>query len=424
MQRLGNAASTTDNPNPVADMPVDEMIDVGAWTTAGAAASPVVVGDEAVTGAPDKVPYGPPSDQGGLGEKMDHDTSAFEVNLADGDSLEDFITTGVNDFYDVFRALDGPDGGGFADGMDPAGQGMDFDDDEFAWLNSPDAFMPLPITGVAGDLGEVAVTATPTGDEEEAGMGPGVGGELVVEGVGGGSPLLAGLAAPEAAAEVAPAADAVVAAMTTLPPVALEEGGTAEVSDSGMSSGGDYTVSLHAPTAHDSGADAGTGGGGGAAYVFAGGAADGAVVVDAVGVGVPAVAVTPTATNITVDFGGGCAGADGGGHDGGLSQKELVRRQKVERYLAKKKRRRWSRASSYQSRQRVANSRPRHKGRFLPLVSEFVPISELKRRQRALFAQQAEEQEGEKQEQSLLPPAASGRDATAQPPDNGGDWTG
>ena len=158
--------------------------------------------------------------------------------------------------------------------------------------------------------------------------------------------------------------------------------------------------------------------------MFAGGAADGAVVVDAVGVGVPAVAVTPTATNITVDFDGGCAGADGGGHDGGLSQKELVRRQKVERYLAKKKRRRWSRASSYQSRQRVANSRPRHKGRFLPLVSEFVPISELKRRQRALFAQQAEEQEGEKQEQSLLPPAASGRDATAQPPDNGGDWTG
>lgn len=419
MQRLGNTANTTDNPSPEEGMPVDELIDVGVprTTTGGAAASPVVVGDQAVTAAPDKVPYGPPSALcGALGEKMDHDLSTFEVNIDNGDSLEDFITSGVNDFYDVFKALDGPDGGGFADGMEGAGQGMEVDDDELAWLNSPDAFMPLPITDVADGLGQVAVTATPTG--EEAGMEPGVGGELVEEGGGGGSSLLAGMAAPEATAEVAPAAAAAVAAMTTVPPVALEGGGTAEVCDSGMSNGGEYTVSPHAPTAYDSGADAG----GGAGYLFAEGAADDAAIVGAVGVGVPAAAVTPTAANMTVNVSGGCAGVVDGGHDRGLSQKELVRRQKVERYLAKKKCRRWSRASSYQSRQRVANSRPRHKGRFLPLVSDFVPISELKRRQRALFAQQAEEQE-EKQA-SPQPLAALGWGASAQSPNDGEDWTG
>ncbi|CAM9601599.1 unnamed protein product [Ectocarpus sp. 13 AM-2016] len=83
---------------------------------------------------------------------------------------------------------------------------------------------------------------------------------------------------------------------------------------------------------------------------------------------------------------------DGGDDDADatVSVKEQVRRQKVARYLAKKQKRRWSKASSYQSRQRVANSRPRHKGRFLPLESEFVPIAELQRRQRVLMAQMRE----------------------------------
>ncbi|CAM9244664.1 unnamed protein product [Ectocarpus sp. 12 AP-2014] len=89
----------------------------------------------------------------------------------------------------------------------------------------------------------------------------------------------------------------------------------------------------------------------------------------------------------------GCGGG-GGGSDAAaaISLKEQVRRQKVARYLAKKQRRCWSKpaASSYQSRQRVANSRPRHKGRFLPLESEFVPIAELQRRQRALMVQMRE----------------------------------
>lgn len=68
--------------------------------------------------------------------------------------------------------------------------------------------------------------------------------------------------------------------------------------------------------------------------------------------------------------------------------KEQLRKQKVARYLAKRRRRKWTRAScSYKSRQRVANARPRHKGRFMPLESEFVPIAELQRRQRALMKQ-------------------------------------
>lgn len=57
------------------------------------------------------------------------------------------------------------------------------------------------------------------------------------------------------------------------------------------------------------------------------------------------------------------------------------RRAAIQRYLAKKSRRTWTKASSYKSRQRVANSRPRYKGRFVPQESNFVPIAELKRRQ-------------------------------------------
>lgn len=67
--------------------------------------------------------------------------------------------------------------------------------------------------------------------------------------------------------------------------------------------------------------------------------------------------------------------------------RDAVRREKVRRYLEKKKRRKWLRVASYKSRQRVANERPRLKGRFLPLESEFIPIAELQRRQRALVKQ-------------------------------------
>ncbi|CAM9879091.1 unnamed protein product [Hapterophycus canaliculatus] len=96
---------------------------------------------------------------------------------------------------------------------------------------------------------------------------------------------------------------------------------------------------------------------------------------------VGAAAAAAAASGAPFDSAGGAAAAAAAAT---VTQKEQLRRQKVERYLEKRKRRRWSKVSSYQSRQRVANARPRHKGRFLPLESEFVPIAELQRRQRNL----------------------------------------
>lgn len=84
--------------------------------------------------------------------------------------------------------------------------------------------------------------------------------------------------------------------------------------------------------------------------------------------------------------------------DAAKARDSRLRRAKVERYLEKKRRRKWSRATSYTSRQRVANTRPRHKGRFLPLESEFVPIAELQRRQRALLKQRMEHVEPQQNE--------------------------
>lgn len=55
-----------------------------------------------------------------------------------------------------------------------------------------------------------------------------------------------------------------------------------------------------------------------------------------------------------------------------------TRQDKIDRYLYKKKRRCWNRGQRYEIRQRFANSRPRYKGRFLPVVSKkFVPVSQL-----------------------------------------------
>ena len=376
MQFIGSA-STTHNPD--VDMPVaKDMIDGGdVWAAAEAAVS--TVGDETVAAAPEKEPYVPATGDA-LGAKMNHDASHFEVDTGSGDSYEDLIASGVNEFLDMFRELDdGPAGGCFPEGgLNAGNQGMEVDDDEFDWLNSPDAFMPLPI-GDTGDIGQAPATvAVPTGEEEEAGMGQGVGDDDMEKHVAQ-APLAADWAVPEAAPKAAPAAAAAVAATTIVPPVALE-------GDMAEGTGGESAVTP-APAFDFSG---GEGGGEGASDMFAGGPPDGAADAGAAGVGVAAaeaMAVMPTATNMAM-----VNGAGGDEHDCGLSQKEL-RRQKVERYLAKKKRRLWSRASSYQSRQRVANNRPRHKGRFLPLVSDFVPMSELKRRQRALMAQQAAEEE-------------------------------
>jgi len=57
-----------------------------------------------------------------------------------------------------------------------------------------------------------------------------------------------------------------------------------------------------------------------------------------------------------------------------------IRKEKIDRYLEKKKKRKWSKKALYTSRQNVANSRPRINGRFLPIDSEFIPISEIHKR--------------------------------------------
>ena len=70
-----------------------------------------------------------------------------------------------------------------------------------------------------------------------------------------------------------------------------------------------------------------------------------------------------------------------------LSEHEKLRRGKVLRYLEKKKRRKFSKKGAiYTSRQRVANSRPRINGRFLPAsIGDFIPVNELRRRNRSLI---------------------------------------
>lgn len=91
---------------------------------------------------------------------------------------------------------------------------------------------------------------------------------------------------------------------------------------------------------------------------------------------VPVTAVAATAPSHAPGF-----SMEGVSPTGGRSGTSNSRAAAIQRYLSKKSRRCWTKASSYKSRQRVANSRPRHKGRFVPQESNFVPIAELKRRQ-------------------------------------------
>lgn len=81
--------------------------------------------------------------------------------------------------------------------------------------------------------------------------------------------------------------------------------------------------------------------------------------------------------------------------DGCHSPKEMLRRYKVARYLAKKAKRKWTRSGKplYQGRKHVANIRPRHKGRFMPMESNFMPLAELQRRRRTLSKQMQPQQQ-------------------------------
>ena len=60
--------------------------------------------------------------------------------------------------------------------------------------------------------------------------------------------------------------------------------------------------------------------------------------------------------------------------------KEIIRKQKVEKYLKKKKRRCYKSKILYKQRKSFAETRPRFKGRFLPIATdEFVSVKDLKR---------------------------------------------
>lgn len=122
-----------------------------------------------------------------------------------------------------------------------------------------------------------------------------------------------------------------------------------------------------------------------AAADVSGGSDDGDATAVVAAVGVSPVVAASIAPPLSADS--QPANPDRNEDDSAAERREKIRRQKVSRYLEKKRRRIWSRAAPYKSRQRVANSRPRHKGRFLALESDFVPIAELQRRQRALFKQ-------------------------------------
>ena len=62
-------------------------------------------------------------------------------------------------------------------------------------------------------------------------------------------------------------------------------------------------------------------------------------------------------------------------------EKEIIRKQKVAKYLEKKKRRCNKRKILYKVRKSFAETRPRFQGRFLPIATvEFVSVKEFKKK--------------------------------------------
>ena len=298
-----------------------------------------------------------------------------------GGGNDNHIADNVDGFLDDFLALvddSGSGGEGMDDLMDTAGDSNGsgnggIAEEDLCWLEDMDlaAFLPPPAAPDAG-----------------------------LAGAGANNPL------PSSAHEIAPAPEAAV----------VEDGAAAATAVGGGDCDGaaGATQAELAGVVNNSAFDAG------ASPSPTGLSAAGPA---AVGVAPPALAGSGGGAGRTGHNDGGAAAHDGGGGGGGggdvdaagVSRKEQLRRQKVARYLAKKKTRQWSKAkvSSYQSRQRVANSRPRHKGRFLPLESDFVPIAELQRRQRALMKQMQEKAAAAKA-------AATAAEAPSFDPNEGG----
>ena len=245
------------------------------------------------------------------------------------------IADGIDDFLDNFLVLAGSEPGSETDGMKiPEG------DLDFAWLDNFDD-LPSP----SSPISEIAVSCASR--ENVSSLE-----DLSLAAVLSVKPPERELTPAAAEAAVSAAAEAAVsaaaeAASAPIDPVAC--GALAQPYDGGLS--------MVAPSATS--------------------AADGEG--DGTGRYITVERAIPR-RDITIDEGGGYA----------LMNRGETRQAKIARYLAKRNRRCWTKASSYESRKKVANGRPRHKGRFLPLVSDFIPIAELQRRQRAMMKEMQE----------------------------------
>eukprot|EP00903_Cladosiphon_okamuranus_P017545 g16159.t1 len=273
------------------------------------------------------------------------------------------IADNVDGFLDEFFALVGSSGGGetMDDFMDTDGNGNgsgDIAEVGLDWLDDmePSAFLPPHAAPDAADAGAATTPLPSSAHEIERVPEPAV----VEDG--------AAVAATAVAGGVAAPAEVTVATFET-------EGSSPHLSGEGSrAADGSATAAVASPPSAGLSAAAAAAAGAAPAPALAGGEGE-------------------EGRNGYND-GGAVAQTGGGGivDAAGVSRKEQLRRQKVARYLARRKNRQWSKAkaSSYQSRQRVANSRPRHKGRFLPLESDFVSVAELQRRQRAVMKQMQE----------------------------------
>lgn len=248
----------------------------------------------------------------------------------------------VDDFLDDYLLAGGGDLGTWPDGIDGVVEEMEIAEEELLWLKDPGAF-GAPTTSASCSCAPAVMTAL---DDADAFLG----------GVNARSPQ---------------SADSIAAERMGGKEGFLGDGCLPTIDTHGD---GHH---VHSPAADEVGAHVQS-------------AADGhspTVRTAAVGISVPTPVFPVPAPEPAATLEAAPSSSE---TDSGSNLKENLRRQKVARYLEKKKRRVWSKVAPYKSRQRVANARPRHKGRFLPVESDFVPIVELQRRQRALFKQRQE----------------------------------
>lgn len=267
---------------------------------------------------------------------------------APGQANEEGLAHNVDDFIDDFLLLAGGTQGE-AD-ADADAETMEVVDDDLSWLEDPRAFLSPATSASTVDTAAAGPQAVEVGVEQ----GDGGGGEAAVYFDNGVQPVAA--LPMTASADVGSCSSGVMTAAVGISPSPTRE----------------FVLAAAAPISAPARAPA--------EAAASSANTDGPTPA-------PARSVASTAPPASAATAGASSSTD---VESMAERKEKLRRQKVARYLEKKKRRVWSKSAPYKSRQRVANARPRHKGRFLPLESEFVPIAELQRRQRALFKQMQE----------------------------------